>query len=387
LKRILILSDINSAHTQKWCVALAKAGLSIGVFTLSFPKVNWYESFENISVFCPVRFEEQTFRSSAITKLKYLNAVPALKKIINEFAPDAVHAHYATSYGLIGALAGFHPYIISAWGSDLMDFPENSFLKSQLIKYIFKKTDKILVTSKVLSTHAEKFSSKKIDIIPFGVDTNKFKPMEVQSVFKNDCIVIGTVKSMEQIYGIDILIRAFAQLNRKFPTLNLRLLLVGSGSRENEYKELVSNLNIKKQTFFAGRIQHNDLVSYYNMMDIFVNISRNESFGVSVLEASACEKPVVVTSVGGLPEVAEDMVTGLLVPPSDTEAVVRAMEKLVNDKNLRLTLGVNGRKKVMQEYEFSKCLAKQIEIYNDVIEKISRNIKRIDKNFKTLNLD
>jgi glycosyltransferase involved in cell wall biosynthesis len=95
----------------------------------------------------------------------------------------------------------------------------------------------------------------------------------------------------------------------------------------------------------------------------------------------------VVTSVGGLPEVAEDLVTGILVPASDTEAVVRALEKLMTDKNLRLTLGVNGRKKVMQEYEFSKCLAKQIEIYNDVIEKISRNIKRIDKNFKTLNLD
>ncbi|MEP7171185.1 MAG: glycosyltransferase, partial [Bacteroidota bacterium] len=106
-----------------------------------------------------------------------------------------------------------------------------------------------------------------------------------------------------------------------------------------------------------------------NMMDIFVNVSHNESFGVSVLEASACEKPVVLTSVGGLMEVAEDFVTGIFVPPANIAAVAAALEKLIIDKNLRLTLGMNGRKKVEREYEFSTCLAKQIEIYESVMEK------------------
>ncbi|HKR07537.1 MAG TPA: glycosyltransferase [Bacteroidia bacterium] len=368
MKRILILSDINSSHTQKWCASLAQSGFHIGIFSLSFPTVKWYESFENVSVFCPVSFEEETFRSSSFSKLKYLKAVLPLKKVIRKFSPDIVHAHYATSYGIIGALAGFHPYFISAWGSDLMDFPYRNSINSKLIKYIFSKADRVLATSKTLAGHAEKFSSKKIDILPFGVDTNKFKPVKVENIFKIDCVVIGAVKSLEQIYGIDILIKAFAKLNSKYWQKNLRLLLVGSGSKEADYKQLVKDLKIQEQTFFAGRIPHNELYKYYNMIDIFVNASHNESFGVSVLEASACEKPVVLTSVGGLIEVAEEMVTGMFIDPGNAEALENTLEKLIADEGLRLTLGANGRKKVQQEYEFNDCLAKQIEIYESSVK-------------------
>jgi glycosyltransferase involved in cell wall biosynthesis len=362
-KRLLILSDINSAHTQKWCIDLAKTGFSVGIFTLSFPVSTWYESFKNISVFCPIHFEEDTFRLSAISKLKYLKAVTPLRKVIRDFTPDIVHAHYASSYGLIGALTGFRPYLISAWGSDLMDFPDKSFLKARLLKYIFKKADRIFATSKTLATHAEKFSSKKIDIIPFGVDSEKFKPVKVESIFNTDSTVIGTVKSMEQIYGIDVLIKSFAKLNLKNPHLNLRLLLVGSGSKEAEYMHLVEDLNICDQTLFAGRIGHSELVKYYNMIDIFVNVSRNESFGVSVLEASACGLPVVVSRVGGLTEVVEENKTGFYVEPDNINELTLILEKMITDHTLRIQLGNAGREFVKSNYEWKDSLAAMENVY------------------------
>ncbi len=367
MKRILILADINSAHTQKWSISLAQAGFDIGIFTLSFPDNQWYENFENISVFCPFRFSKQTFHSSSLSKIKYLKAVPGLKKIIQKFNPDILHAHYATSYGLIGALTDFHPYLISAWGSDLMDFPQKNIINSKLIKYIFNKAGRILATSKTLAIYAEKFSSKHIDIIPFGVDTNKFGPMKVNNLFETGCIVIGAVKSMEAIYGIDILIKAFAELNLKMPENNLKLLLVGSGSKEMEYRQLVKDFQLEEKAFFTGRIPHNELPKYYNMMDIFVNISYNESFGVSVLEASACEKPVIATAVGGLNEVVVENVTGCFVKPGDISASADAIEKFILNPELRYQYGKEGRKMVEQKYSWNENVREQIQIYNSLI--------------------
>ncbi len=367
MKKILILSNINSPHTQKWCSALAQAGYNIGIFTLSFPNDSWYESFANIQIFCPVRFEDKTFRSSAASKLKYLKAVPALKNVIREFAPEIVHAHYATSYGLIGALTGFHPYIISAWGSDLMAFPYKSIFHKKILKYIFTKADEILATSKTLASYAKNITSKEIGIIPFGVDTEKFKPGKRDSIFEPDSIVIGSIKSLEKIYGIDILINAFEKVHSKQPQLNLILLLVGSGSRETEYRQLVEKSHLNKLTIFTGRIPHNELVKYYNMIDIFVNVSYNESFGVSVLEASACEIPVIVSRVGGLTEVVEENKTGFLIEPVNVNELVTALEKMILNSNLRIEMGKAGREFVKANYEWNKSLSEMKNVYSGII--------------------
>jgi len=193
MKRILILGDINSSHIQKWCISLAREGNDIGVFSLSFPGNKWYEKFENISVFTPLKFTNEIFHSSIWIKLKYLKAIPKLKKIIKQFNPDILHAHYATSYGIIGALSGFHPFLIYTWGTDLMEFPYKTLMHGKFLKFIFSRADQIFATSKTLYSHSEKFTDKKIVIIPFGVDTAMFKPGRRESLFAADNVVIGTV--------------------------------------------------------------------------------------------------------------------------------------------------------------------------------------------------
>jgi glycosyltransferase involved in cell wall biosynthesis len=122
-------------------------------------------------------------------------------------------------------------------------------------------------------------------------------------------------------------------------------------------------MHLDEKTFFAGRIQHNELVTYYNMIDIFVNVSRNESFGVSVLEASACGKPVVVSNAGGLTEVVKDQVTGFTVTPENVKETSDAIEKLILDKNLRDVFGKNGRNFVIENYNWNSNVEEMIEVY------------------------
>ena len=99
------------------------------------------------------------------------------------------------------------------------------------------------------------------------------------------------------------------------------------------------------------------------MLNIAVFPSLEESFGVSVIEASACEKPVVVSDVGGLPEVVEDNVTGFVIPKKNVDLLTDRIEKLLLDSELRIKLGQNGREKVKREFEWEICVDKMIGIY------------------------
>ena len=137
--RVLILGDVNSVHIQKWGTSLAERGIEIGIFSLSAAKLQWFENIENITICYEGPVSNSTFRGSILKKLEYLKVLPALKSTIKEYEPDIVHAHYASSYGLLGALTKFHPYFVSVWGSDVFDFPKENKLQKQILKSNLKK--------------------------------------------------------------------------------------------------------------------------------------------------------------------------------------------------------------------------------------------------------
>ncbi|MEJ2618117.1 MAG: glycosyltransferase family 4 protein, partial [Ignavibacteriaceae bacterium] len=118
---------------------------------------------------------------------------------------------------------------------------------------------------------------------------------------------------------------------------------------------------------FTGRIPSEKVAAYYNQMDVAVFLSKNESFGVAVLEASACGLPVVVSDVGGLPEVVENNITGLIVEKENHLAAAEAIEKLLLEPDLRNKMGANGRKRVEKFYNWDDCVDQMINIYSDIL--------------------
>src|SRR5690606_14490213 len=115
-----------------------------------------------------------------LSKLNYLKAYRQVKRIIREFKPDILHAHYASSYGLIGALSSFHPFVLSVWGADIYNFPHISPLHNAIIRYNIRKADMILSTSKIMKTETMKYTPKEIVVTPFGIDIEKFYPKKVK---------------------------------------------------------------------------------------------------------------------------------------------------------------------------------------------------------------
>src|SRR5688572_24406093 len=145
--KVLLLSDTYSEHTEKWALGLANAGIEVGLFSFNKASYEWY-NHPGITVFFEP--DKKINAESTLTKLAYLKYVSILKKIIRHFKPDILHAHYASSYGLVGALSGFHPFVLSVWGSDIYDFPRRSKLHKRLIQHNLRKSDMIMSTSHIM---------------------------------------------------------------------------------------------------------------------------------------------------------------------------------------------------------------------------------------------
>lgn len=359
MRKILILGDANSSHILKWTSGIVSKGYPVKIFSLT-PYSDGALKEKGIEV-----------RSSSYAgknKLLYPLAIDEVWQLIKEYKPDIVHAHYASSYGLLGALSGFHPFVLSVWGSDVFDFPRISPLHKRIFKFNLKKADKICSTSNMMREEIKKYTDKDISVIPFGVDLNIFKPLYVHHVFEGNAIVIGTIKALEKKYGIEYLIGAFAILQKRIKGFSLKLLIVGKGSMDAILKEKVKDLGIQAETVFTGFVQPGEIPSYQNMLTIpvFPSIDNSESFGVAAVEAMACEKPVIVSNVGGLPEVVENNVTGLIVSPANAEKLADAMETLVKDEQLRIKLGKQGRQRVERLYNWENNLDSMIRVYAEL---------------------
>jgi glycosyltransferase involved in cell wall biosynthesis len=368
--KILLLADCNQPHTIKWAKALSAMSNAVVIFSLQKCNANYYDGYDSIDVHS-VDYDASLFRPDAnsLARIKYLKALPKLRRLIKQFKPDIVHSHYATSYGFLGAVSGFSPYILSVWGSDIYIFPHKSFLHRLFIKYNLSKADRILSTSHALAEETSKYTDTTIDVIPFGINMEVFKPLEYKNPFGDECIIIGTVKSLETVYGIEYLIEAFNILKHKYSDLPLKLFLVGGGTRETHLKQLVSQMGLAKDTLFTGKVPYDKVPMYHNMISIYVALSLSESFGVSIIEASACEKPVVVSDVGGLPEVVNNGVTGFIVESGNVQHAVEAIEKLILNDNLRQKMGRAGRTMVAKRYNLDDSLNRMMAIYSQVLNR------------------
>ena len=370
--KILLLSNPDSSHTLKWARSLALSGQEIMVFGLHKYASETYATFKNIKV---VSIDSDTSITDSDEgnkrKLVYLKALPLLKQVIKAFGPDIVHAHYATSYGLLGALCGFRPYLLSVWGSDVFSFPNLSFLHRWLVRFNLSRADKVLSTSHVMALETNQYTAKPIEVTPFGIDLSVFKPETVVSPFAPEDIVVGTIKTLEEKYGIEYLIRAFHHVRCRHPELPLKLLIVGGGSLEQNLKTLTRELKLDDCTKFTGRVPFDDIQKYHNMLSVsvFVSVCSSESFGVAILESCGCEKPVIVSNIGGLPEVVEDNITGIVVPPRDVAATANAIERLVLDVELRSLMGRAGRARVQRLYDWNANVTQMINIYETILRK------------------
>lgn len=356
MMKIAIISGASSIHTIRWANGLAEAGHDVHVIT----QHEAYDPFlHNVTV------HQFPFRGV----LGYFLMASKVRKLLQQINPDVVNAHYASGYATTARLANVRPFVLSVWGSDVYDFPYKSPLHKWLVRKNLLTADVVASTSYCMAEQIRSLASELVDIpiTPFGVDMQAYEQVQPLAA-NNNKLVIGTVKTMASTYGIDILIEAFALLYAKLketaPSLveKLEFRLVGGGPQEEEYRQLVAKLGLTDKVNFVGLVPHKEVPNELAKLDVYVALSRIESFGVAIIEAGAARRPVVVSDAGGLPEVTIDGVTGIVVPRENPQAAADAIEKLVLSPELRVNMGEAGRKHVAETYSWDVCVEQMVKV-------------------------
>ncbi|EES91613.1 glycosyltransferase family 4 protein [Clostridium botulinum] len=363
--RICYLADAGSVHTKKWCDFFKNKGYDIHVISLNPGEI------QGVTVHSLDINTERVKNGSSFYKTRYVFKIFKIRNILKKIKPDILHAHYASSYGLIGALLNYHPYVISVWGSDIYEFPLKGRLFEKIIKFNLSKADKILSTSKAMAVEAQKYVNKHMYITPFGVDRTVFKPLENIKDNNKDNILIGTVKTLDPKYGMEYLIKAFAMIKEKYN--NVKLEIAGDGNERKYLENLCNELKIQDDVKFLGRINTEEVVKAFNRFDIAVFPSNSESFGVAAVEAQACGVPVIVTNVGGLPEATCPGHSSIVVNKQKPDEIYEALKKLIEDKELRKEMGKYGVKFVAENFDVTDNFNYVNSIYDEISDEF--NIK------------
>jgi glycosyltransferase involved in cell wall biosynthesis len=252
--------------------------------------------------------------------------------------------------------------------------------------YVRKRAKHFIVTTELGKRMLKlyKVPEEDISIIPHAIDSNIFKPMKKDDALlkrfglsKSDRVILF-IGELEPIKGAEYLIYAFNEIlkDRK----DVKLLIIGKGRLEGKLKEIVRKLGIDKEVIFGGSYPYNVIPKIHNLADVLCLPSitnpgslfgpaANEKFGYVLIEAMACEKPIVTTSSGGIPLVVEDKKTAFVVPPTNWGALREKIEYLLDNPAIMSKMGRAGRLKVLKEYDLSPVASGLAKICKKVLSK------------------
>jgi len=325
-------------------------------------------------------FDQPNFEMNGVPfyyyRPKYLSKLKIaifLRSLLREIKPDILHTGYIQTHGFYGALSGFHPRLLMPWGSDVLIEPYQSKTKMEITRYTIKGADMITcdanyVKDKIIAL--TNYPEKKIVIFPWGVDLNIFQKRDSnvrkKLGWENNKILIITRK-FKPVYGIKYFIEALPTIFNN--SSNMRVIFLGSGPLEDDYKRSIRQMGIRDKVFFAGFVNEREMSSYLNAADIYVSTSLSDGTSSSLLEAMACCLPVVVSDLPANSEWVKNNVNGYLVPLRDSEKLGACITKLLACTPLRKKMGTRNLEIAKKRANWDINFSKLENIYETLVKK------------------
>ena len=293
-----------------------------------------------------------------------------LNRMLSKEPVDLIHAHTRGAQVLATLLSRRFkiPLVTTCHG----------FFKPRWHRRIFPCWgNKVIAISSQVKNHLIrdfKVNSKDIYLIHNGVDLDKFKSYsqgEAQELKKEiflpeGSIVVGTVARFSTVKGLDYLVKALPFILKEND--KVVLLLIGYGEEENKLKAIAKDLKIQDKVIFFKPTR--DSYMYLSLIDIFVMPSIQEGLGLSILEAQAYKIPVVASRVGGIPDIIEDNVTGILIESKNVLSISQAVLRLINDKNLCAYIKDKAYEKLNHKFSTEKMVLDTERAYKEIVHDV-----------------
>ncbi len=295
---------------------------------------------------------------------------------------DIVHDNQTLAYGLLDLQRPDVPVVASIHhpitvDRDIALRQASSTTKRWWIRrwYTFARMQKQVAPrlSRIItgSNHARRdlirefdLPASRLDVIPYGVDTEKFRPREDVTPAPNRLISVTSTQWLRQIKGFDNLLEAFERMLTERD--DLELVIVGTPDEEGLTEFFSHDMGVASNLVFVNDIPTEQLIKLYNRAAVAIVASLYEGFGLPAAEAMACGTPVVSTTAGGLPEVVGE--DGVLVPPADPERLAEAVLDLLADPERRDELGRRGRRRIRRKFQWERTARETEAVYRKLLE-------------------
>lgn len=349
--------------------ALAKRGHQIHFISYAMP-MRLNGGFDN-NIF----YHEVEMASYPVFEFPLYTPALASKmvEVANFEGLDLLHVHYAIPHATSAYLAkkmiqnDKFRVTTTLHGTDItLVGLEPSFLS--VMKFSIEKSDGVTAVSRYLKekTLTNYNIHKEIDVIPNFVDLDEYRHVDDSCVRKKfsleDKRILVHVSNFRQVKRVQDVIRIFDIIHKKIPSV---LILVGDGPDRSSCEVLVRELGIQNSVKFLGK--QIELTEILSAADLFLMPSQQESFGLSALEAMACEVPVISSSVGGLPELVVHNQTGYIAEIGDVERMAKYGIELLTNEPKRLLFAKEGRKRAEQLFNLEKIVTEYERHYEKVM--------------------
>lgn len=279
-----------------------------------------------------------------------MRAAPRFERTLREIRPDLIHAGPIQGCGLMAVFAGAHPLVLMSWGSDLLVDADRDEVWSWATRYALAHCDLLVCDSESVGLRARALAAlpnERIVTFPWGIDLTAFAPGADRLRTRdrlgwNDALVVISTRSLEPLYGIDLVLEAFAQAWRHEP--RLRLLLVGGGSLAPSIDRIVAQRGLGAVVDRTGPVSNDRLPDLFRAADLYVSAARSDGTSVSMLEAMATGLPVIVSDLAGNREWVRGRENGWLVADRDIDGFAAALLQAARlDRHDRARIGAINR--------------------------------------------
>ena len=349
--KICFLAGANSIHSHRWVNYFKNKGHEVYWLSLS-PSTYPVEG---------VAFYEISNASAAPWSI-FLSARKA-KQIISQIKPDVLHVHSAGRYGLVNALVGFHPAVITAWGSDVLLVPP---IRKPIVRFILSKADVLTCDGDNTTQALIKLGvpARKIKRVLFGTDVDKFKPEDNAPGLNNTVI---SLRSLEPVYNIETLVRAAAIVLKDNPQARFNIL--GDGSQKQYLAGLADSLGISQAIKFSGLVKNDELPGILRSAGIYVSVSLSDSgLAASTAEAMASGLPAIVTDTGDNRKWVEENKGGFVIPVKNPQILAEKIAYMLNNAQEMSKFGSFNRSIIEKNNNYYLEMKKMENIYQAMVK-------------------
>lgn len=342
------LADPNSVHTHRWLGYFAERGHAVHLLT-GADEVVKPGLPAGIALHRYARFGQRR-----LPMLSSLQGRRALRSVLRHIDPDVVHGHYLTRHGWQARLSGFHPYVISPWGSDLFVTPLGSLRARIWAGLTLRGADLVTVVSDQMreAVMAHGVRSDRIRMIQFGVDTERFRPADpdptrLSRLGLGARRIIFSPRAVRPMYRPEVVVDAFGRLDDDDTALVLTTRSADPSMLARVRERLVA-LGIGDRVRLLDDVKDGEMLDLFQQAEVTISVPESDAIPISVLEAMSCGRPVIASDLPGLRELLGPTDPGLLVPIDDVDATTNALRRLLDRSATdRAALGASLRSHVI----------------------------------------